>query len=63
MKEVVPVQIKVNRRDGSKIDFRLRDIIEVIEYDKNGNVVSQRNYTISEKEKNKIYKILGIVPD
>lgn len=57
----VPVQLKVNRQDGSKVDFRLRDVIEVIEYDKNGNDVSKKIYTVSEKEKNKIYKILGIV--
>lgn len=57
----VPVRLKVNRQDGSIIEFRLRDVIEVLEFDKDGNTLYLKDYTVSEKQKNKIYKILGIV--
>ncbi|QHI71739.1 hypothetical protein [Aminipila terrae] len=59
----VPVQIKVSKQDGRKLVFFLFSNIEVIEYDKDGDILKQNIYTTTEKQRSNIYNILGITQD
>ena len=56
----VPVRLTVENKDGTKTIFSFNEDIGVKKYGKAGNVLSQGIYTTSEKQQNKIYKILGI---